>query len=589
MALVHDYVLTGWFYRVMLTYTSHGFPDFQNYKVEPEKSSLPLNRVFSVEKHIGEYFLDAVAYDLKANRHLEINRKTYVSFSNVRLSASAYLWGRKLANLAKKFKNMPGKEIEDFGPLYWNGSNVLGAMDQANFFNLENQKYIKCLEDLKKGWTDYIGVEKCVGIEERLRVILKSEAFFKSRRSENICLMPENIGIHNLRTYVRKVTGDDIFEDEEMQIYAGLFSTRSTEQKEVTRKEIGVVDTLPGKYPYAHIGANILWLFKLYLKKLDRKIKLVEGDAEEYDVLLESVIEGFVKNFDPEKNEDREVDGISLFRMEFFLFSFWQAWKTVLTIINLENKRKEAVRERDAAARIANDYTGAAERAGEELKSIQEEMERWDYELTHQLEALATINLSYEPGEGLDSNTVGIHHLRYFKHWMLDAYEENKDHPRYIDRDIQRNFPTIPQAEHAQFTNGLKIDEATKRLLNPQKHVATALRDIPEKAYRDVERRVRGPKWMVHERQKKLVEAAILGLFNFSKLVQLNKAREASKQSVFIQNASNTQSSFGITQHENQGEGNRLGDRKHNTLYPMKSSQQGSPQRSQMQSSTYNR
>jgi len=82
-----------------------------------------------VEKHIGEYFLDAVAYDLKANRHLEINRKTYVSFSNVRLSASAYLWGRKLANLAKKFKNMPGKEIEDFGPLYWNGSNVLGAMD----------------------------------------------------------------------------------------------------------------------------------------------------------------------------------------------------------------------------------------------------------------------------------------------------------------------------------------------------------------------------------------------------------------------------------------------------------------------------
>ena len=186
MALVHDYVLTGWFYRIMQTYTKHGFPDFQNYKVEPEKSSLPLNRVFSVEKHLGGYFLDAVAKDLIDNRHLEINRKQYVSFSNVRLSASAYLWGRKLANIAKKFKTMPGKEIEDFGPLYWNGSNVLGSMDEANFFNLENQKYIKCLEDLKKGWASYIDVEQCVGIEERLRVILKSEAFFNSRRPENI-------------------------------------------------------------------------------------------------------------------------------------------------------------------------------------------------------------------------------------------------------------------------------------------------------------------------------------------------------------------------------------------------------------------
>ena len=211
-------------------------------------------------------------------------------------------------------------------------------MDEANFFNLENQKYIKCLEDLKKGWTSYIDVEQCVGIEERLRVILKSEAFFKSRRPENICIMPENVGIHNLRTYIRKVNADDIFEDEEMQMYAGLFSTRSSETKQdVTRKEIGVVDTLPGKYPAAHIGANVLWLFKLYLKKLDRRTHVVEGDTEEYDVLLESVIEGFTKNFDPENNQDREVDGISLFRMEFFLFSFWQAWKTVLTIMNLEN------------------------------------------------------------------------------------------------------------------------------------------------------------------------------------------------------------------------------------------------------------
>ena len=111
--------------------------------------------------------------------------------------------------------------------------------------------------------------------------------------------------------------------------------------------------------------------------------------------------------------------------------------------MNLENERREAVRERDTAARMSNEYRGAADQAGRDLEIIQQEMERWDYELTHQLEALAHINLSYEPGEGLHANKVDIHHLRYFKHWMLDAYEENKDHPRYIDRDIQKNFPVI--------------------------------------------------------------------------------------------------------------------------------------------------
>ena len=233
---------------------------------------------------------------------------------------------------------------------------------------------------------------------------------------------------------------------------------------------------------------------------------------------------------------------------------------------------------------MSYEYRGAAEEAGKELQSIQEEMERWDYELTHQLEALAVINLSYEAGEGLSSNNVQINHLRYFKHFMLDAYEENKDHPRYVDRDIQRNFPSINQEQHDQFTAGQKIDETTKRWLNPQKYVASNLREIPERAYRDVGKQVRGPKWMVHERQKKLVEAAILGLFNFSKLQQLNAAREASKQNVFTAGAGTTQSSFLGTQQnlENNGEGKRRDDRRQSTLYPMKSPQRQnrSPERS---------
>jgi hypothetical protein len=75
-------------------------------------------------------------------------------------------------------------------------------------------------------------------------------------------------------------------------------------------------------------------------------------------------------------------------------------------------------------------------------------MERWDYELTHMLETLARINLSYEPGEGIQSRQIDIHHLRYFKYWSMYEYEENLDHPRYIDQAVQRNFPTIPQDQH---------------------------------------------------------------------------------------------------------------------------------------------
>jgi hypothetical protein len=94
-------------------------------------------------------------------------------------------------------------------------------------------------------------------------------------------------------------------------------------------------------------------------------------------------------------------------------------------------------------------------------------MERWDYELTHQLETLAKINLSYEPGEGLESRSIGIHHTRYFKYWSMTEYEENLDHPRYIDHNVQKNFPTIPPEQYKEFGLGKELDEVTRRWLQP--------------------------------------------------------------------------------------------------------------------------
>jgi hypothetical protein len=62
----------------------------------------------------------------------------------------------------------------------------------------------------------------------------------------------------------------------------------------VERKEISIVGTQPGKYPPKHIGANILWLFQVYLKKLERPIEVIHDNTEEYEVLIESLTEGFI-------------------------------------------------------------------------------------------------------------------------------------------------------------------------------------------------------------------------------------------------------------------------------------------------------
>jgi hypothetical protein len=75
---------------------------------------------------------------------------------------------------------------------------------------------MRCLEDLKRGWAHYINVDQCVGIEERLRVVLSSDAFRASRTITGSSLVPDNIGVENIRTFNRKVYGEEIFDDEDM-------------------------------------------------------------------------------------------------------------------------------------------------------------------------------------------------------------------------------------------------------------------------------------------------------------------------------------------------------------------------------------
>jgi hypothetical protein len=137
IALQHEYFLTNWLYTRMRTHLPHSTPKFHAHKVDAEKSSLPLFRVFSVERFCGEHFLPIVARDMLDNRHLEANRRTYVSYSNVRLSSSAFLWGRKLAKYCIKAAKLQAPDIEDLGPLYYNGQEVLGSLDDKNYVGLE--------------------------------------------------------------------------------------------------------------------------------------------------------------------------------------------------------------------------------------------------------------------------------------------------------------------------------------------------------------------------------------------------------------------------------------------------------------------
>ena len=426
------------------------------------------------------------------------------------------MWGRNLAILCQRLETVQTLSIEDCGPIYWNGKEMLGSMDDLHFFELEQQKYFTCLEALKKGWTNYIAVEQAIDLETKLRRILASEAFRQSRELRNVSLVPEFLSYNDVR--VREALDSDspsesILNNKFLQVDLTRQARMELQGIPLNRTvfALAITNVQPAKFTKRHMAANIFWLLSVYLRKIDLKSEVVAGDMDEYEAMIKSLCDGFEKSYDCEGH----VEEISLFRMEFFLFSIWQCWKAVVNLVLLEEERQRILAARDQSLRsLQGDFKEVVSSYAADLYRIQLDSEKLDFELTHQLEQMGKIVLEPKPDPSAPAKYLAVRHERYFRHYGMDEFELNLRNVKYPDKLVEEKFPGLKE-DVARSINPT-LSRIEQMWVNPARRNDFNLRSVPDAAFRFISTNVKATRWVTQEKQKKLVAGFVEGLLQKS-------------------------------------------------------------------------
>ena len=515
MALFNEYEGTMWYYREARKVFPKLVPSFFHYRVEPSHPDMKVERVFFCEEYVGSFFMERVARDMIKDRNREKDTHKLVSDPN-RGSISTFMWGRNLAILCQRLETVQTFGIEDCGPIYWNGREMLGSMDDLHFYELEQQKYMTCLEALKKGWTNYISVEQAIDLETKLRKIVASEAFKQTRELRSIALVPEFLSYNDVR--VREVVeegspSDAVRGNKFIQLDLDRQARLEIQGVSLARTvhSLAITNVQPAKFPKRHLAANIYWILAVYLRKIERKAEVVGGDMDEYEALIDSLSDGFEKSYPCEES----IDQISLFRMEFFLFSVWQCWKSVLMLVALDEERQQLLAQRDQSLRnVQGDFKEIVESFAADLGRVQQDSEKIDFELTHQLEQLGKVQLEPKPDPADAAKYLAMRHERYFRHYGMDEFEVNLRNPRYPDKLKEEKFPGLH--EDVAKTLNPTLSRIEQMWVNPARREDINLRNIPDSAYRAVSTNVKATRWVTEEKQKKLVATFVAGLMQKS-------------------------------------------------------------------------
>jgi hypothetical protein len=523
--ITSEYECVLWFYKEVREQWPYLVPPYFHYRIEPSEPSLQLRRVFTVEQSMGEYFLPTIALDMELNRAREL-RKFKVLSDKSRGSAVAFIWGRKLAWLCQRIEECKSEEIEDCGPLYWNGTEILGKMDDLNFVALEYQRFSQCLEDLRAVWLSYIPVATALNIETKVLTALNSAAFQQSRQISEVALVPDSLKYSNIRAIkytklVSQMTPDELSEFNRFHLDVDLNLDLEHEAKfdpEVMIHDFVLMDVAPAKYTKRHMAANLIWLLQVRLKKLDRKLQVTKGDPNEYEALLDSMTDGFMKKYPA----NEAVDNVAFFRMELLLFSLWEAWKVLRNMQALQDIRAAVIEERDRLVRSGTGiFKQIVEEKGRRLREIDEERESFEYEMTLMLEHLGTVTIEPELTDE-ERRNMKVGHERYFKFFGLDDYDPDIANKRYPDRITAQKFPSLAVEAVRNLTKNPSSLE--QRWLNPRPYDGSNIREVPDDAYRLDSTAVKKTRWYTQEKQKQLLQDAL-------KTATLRPSREEPKRS----------------------------------------------------------
>eukprot|EP00340_Litonotus_pictus_P011065 CAMPEP_0170537366 /NCGR_PEP_ID=MMETSP0209-20121228/102671_1 /TAXON_ID=665100 ORGANISM="Litonotus pictus, Strain P1" /NCGR_SAMPLE_ID=MMETSP0209 /ASSEMBLY_ACC=CAM_ASM_000301 /LENGTH=290 /DNA_ID=CAMNT_0010838853 /DNA_START=5847 /DNA_END=6716 /DNA_ORIENTATION=- len=89
--------------------------------------------------------------------------------------------------------------------------------------------------------------------------------------------------------------------------------------------------------------AGFLWLLKINYKKINRKSQLLNDEEEEYDRMIDTIVEGFNSGINIDSANDKL--GINKFKLEYFLYGLSEM-KFTLNEIELFLNHREKIEER---------------------------------------------------------------------------------------------------------------------------------------------------------------------------------------------------------------------------------------------------
>jgi hypothetical protein len=482
LELFDEYSVISWYYQQISKCFPRIVPEFYYFKIEPADKSQQVTRVFTCSEFKGHVFLKPIWKMMQEHRAREVIK------SKERGSVITFMWGRKLALLVERIEIVDSAEVQDFGPVYWNGRGQYLGYYTGDYFLFDTKKYQMYLEQLKSGWEEYAEIETISEILKKFRTVIQSKAFSESRKSENMGLVPELVEFFNLRvfSYKEKPQMQEIhYIDKKLAAMNELYGKTIPE---MNTHDFALVDTFPAKYHKRHLAANILWLLSVYLKYFDPKDQELETTRQDYQIFLESLKQGFLRNYEG----DAGVQGLSLLQIEYFLFSLSSAFDLYIKLVEIQNSMGDVELSGPESSNILN--------------NLRRKEERIARHLAVQLREMADIDLSFKSKAGEDE-MFKIDRQRYFLHYMMKEYQPDLKDPRYPNHLIKNKFPVINPAVEQYIKGGLS--EVQKTWFNPISPKKQNLRPVPKTAYRFDSILVKTTKWMTHQRFRKLVKDAM--------------------------------------------------------------------------------
>ena len=344
----------------------------------------------------------------------------------VQFSLPGFLWGRKLMKICTIVEDS-SSATSNYGPVvyYPKENKVMGIINTDNMKDYEMYLYTNLLEDIRTSGYEFFDKDSFDIIERKMFEIFNSDIFKNTRVKENIRLMPTRINENNLRVcknnpnvIIPEINSIDpknemefhsIFKKNEEENYNELqesklktlesnnedednngydikrtttaaMKTKIAElkkqedmTKDILSKNVYLIDLFCFNGVKYHMYAAILFLIKVYYKKIHRKVNLItlplattKDKEKEYDRFIEAILTGFYSHSHLNYSNLNDKDRYNAYHIEYFLYCL----KEMKFIINECNLLKQKVY-------LIDQYlqnTGVNEKEYHELIEIRDQM-----------------------------------------------------------------------------------------------------------------------------------------------------------------------------------------------------------------------